>query len=125
MTLFATVKSCKFPVIFPVSREFGGRRVSARLRAPPRSLNCREIPPPVPRNTRKMPHFHDNSSTNRTAENALHARLQQAEVNVVTAVQRQVCDLFTIYQSAEFAARRLYQRRSAFYRHTFRERAYL
>jgi DNA-binding transcriptional LysR family regulator len=25
----------KFPVFFPVSREFGGRKVSARLRAPP------------------------------------------------------------------------------------------
>src|SRR6266852_9561298 len=34
----------KFPVKFPVSREFGQRKVSARLPSPPASLNCRETP---------------------------------------------------------------------------------
>ena len=52
-----------------------------------------------------------------------YTRLQQAKVNVVAAVQRQVFDFFTIYQSADFAARRLYQRRSAFHRDDVRCRA--
>jgi hypothetical protein len=41
-----------------------------------------------------------------------YARVQQAEVNVVAAVQRQILDLFPIYQSTHRAARRLYYRRS-------------
>jgi hypothetical protein len=42
-----TFKFKKFPVFFPVSREFSQRKVSARLHAPPCSLNCREIPAPL------------------------------------------------------------------------------
>jgi hypothetical protein len=57
----------KFPVIFPVSREFGRRKVSARLRAPPRSLHCRETPLAVRSNPRQCV-FRDYSQTNRTAE---------------------------------------------------------
>ena len=45
--------------VAPVSREFWRRRVSARLRAPPRSLECRESPPALLRNTRMMPVFRD------------------------------------------------------------------
>ena len=66
---FSRSKFRKFPVIFPVSREFSRRKVSARLRAPPASLNCREIPLHLPRNTRKMPVFRNISSSNRTGEN--------------------------------------------------------
>jgi hypothetical protein len=61
----------KFPVIFPVSREFGRRKVSARLRPPPVSLNCREIPPPVAENTRNTPVFRYCYQINRTGENGL------------------------------------------------------
>src|SRR5271154_2507095 len=39
--------------------------------SPPRSLNCREIPLALRRNTRIMPIFRDCSHTNRTAENGL------------------------------------------------------
>jgi hypothetical protein len=38
---------------------------------PPRSLDCREIPFALRRNTRIMPVFRDYSETNRTAENGL------------------------------------------------------
>jgi hypothetical protein len=49
----------KFPVFFPVSREFSQRRVSARLRAPPRSLKCREISLALRRNMRIVPVFRE------------------------------------------------------------------
>ncbi len=51
------VKFSKFPVIFPVSREFGQRRVSVRLRAPPDSLDCRETALNYGKKTRDMPVF--------------------------------------------------------------------
>src|SRR6202021_2532269 len=44
MSAFSRAKYRKSPVFFPVSNEFRQRRVSARLRAPPSILNCREIP---------------------------------------------------------------------------------
>src|ERR1700677_2401142 len=47
----------KFPVFFPVSRELDRRRVSARLRPPPRSLNCRENPQPFPPKYAKDAHI--------------------------------------------------------------------
>jgi CRISPR/Cas system-associated endonuclease Cas1 len=50
-------KSSKFPVKFPVSREFGQRKVSARLRPPPASLNSREIPPLFTPKSAKHAHF--------------------------------------------------------------------
>jgi hypothetical protein len=50
-------KSREFPVIFPVSREFRRRKVSARLRAPPRSLARREYLRFFHRNARNMPVF--------------------------------------------------------------------
>src|ERR1700690_2123218 len=39
---FSVLRITKFPVFFPVSRDFSRRRVSARLPAPPCSLECRE-----------------------------------------------------------------------------------
>src|ERR1700733_4926390 len=71
MVRFFGSKSRKFPVIFPVSREFGRRKVSARLRAPPRSLHCREFLPLFPAKCANMPVFSDFCATNRTAENGL------------------------------------------------------
>jgi hypothetical protein len=66
---FSRSKFRKFPVIFPVSREFSRRKVSARLRPPPYSLDCREFPLDLRRNTRNMPVFRDYFQTNRTGEN--------------------------------------------------------
>jgi hypothetical protein len=60
---FSRPKNRKFPVFFPVSREFSRRRVSARLRAPPDSLKCREIAPSFvqksPENS-AIPQFRNN-----------------------------------------------------------------
>ena len=50
---FWRAKLSKFLVIFLVSREFGQRRVSARLGAPPFSLDCREF------SSQFSPHFED------------------------------------------------------------------
>jgi hypothetical protein len=47
----------KFPVFFPVSREFHRRKVSARLRAPPRSPECREMLPSLPASSANYAHF--------------------------------------------------------------------
>jgi hypothetical protein len=47
----------KFPVKFPVSREFGQRKVSARLPPPPRSLGCRETRLHSSENRWKSPQF--------------------------------------------------------------------
>jgi len=52
---FSTSKFQKFPVIFPVSREFSRRKVSARLRAPPYSLRCRETRRRFRQNPSKWP----------------------------------------------------------------------
>jgi hypothetical protein len=68
---FSRPKVRKFPVFFPVSREFSRRKVSARLRAPPASLNCREFPLVLSRNVRIMPVFRDYSQANRTSVNGL------------------------------------------------------
>ena len=52
---FCRPQNCqKFPVKFPVSREFGQRRVSARLPPPPASLNRRET---CPGNKQRCPYF--------------------------------------------------------------------
>jgi hypothetical protein len=47
----------KIPVFFPVSREFVRRKVSARLRPPPVSLNRREVPPAFPTKYAKDAHI--------------------------------------------------------------------
>ena len=60
-----------FPVKFPVSREFGQRKVSARLSAPPHSLECREIRWAFPDNHAKSPPIFDFPSSNRTGDNGL------------------------------------------------------
>jgi hypothetical protein len=54
---FWTATFRKFPVFFPGSREFRGRMVSARLRPPPRSLDCRETPLHSSENRWKSPHL--------------------------------------------------------------------
>jgi hypothetical protein len=59
----------KFPVFFPVSREFGRRRVRARLGAPPRSLKCRGTLPCFGRNEPKLLVVRANSQADRIAEN--------------------------------------------------------
>ena len=52
----------KFPVFFPVSREFSRRRVSARLPAPPRSQGRRENRLLYHENCWKSPQFRNSSS---------------------------------------------------------------
>ena len=68
---FLGSKFRKFPVFFPVSREFWRRRVSARLRAPPASLNRRETASPFAAKYAKMPVFRNISSAKWTGENGL------------------------------------------------------
>src|SRR5580704_6446515 len=50
-----------FPVKFPVSREFGQRKVSARLPPPPPSLGCRETRLHSSENRAQSPQFCDSS----------------------------------------------------------------
>src|ERR1019366_8580040 len=59
---FCRPKFSKFPVKFPVSREFGKRKVSARLPAPPHSLKCREIRLDCSGNCRKWAQFRNSCS---------------------------------------------------------------
>ena len=52
---FWEAKFHKFPVVFPGSREFRRRMARARLRPPPRSLDCKETPLHSSGNPRKSP----------------------------------------------------------------------
>ena len=54
---FRGAKTREFPVFFPVSREFGRRMVSARLSAPPDSLDCREFLPLLSTKYANSAHF--------------------------------------------------------------------
>ena len=69
--VFGAPEFAKFPVKFPVSREFGQRKVSARLPAPPASLNCRETAPPFAPKCAKYARIRKFSSAKRTEENEL------------------------------------------------------
>src|SRR6266478_5335370 len=69
--VFRAPEFARFPVKFPVSREFGQRKVSARLPAPPASLNRRETAPPFAAKYAKMPVFCNISSAKWTGENGL------------------------------------------------------
>ncbi len=60
-----------FPVFSLLAGNFARRTVSARLRAPPRSLECREPFPPFSARYAEYAHFRDTPSTNWAGENGL------------------------------------------------------
>jgi hypothetical protein len=66
---FSIAKSGKLPVFFPVSREFSRRKVSARLRPPPRSLGCCELLQRFLKTPAKSPPIRGFLQPNRTREN--------------------------------------------------------
>src|ERR1700681_358127 len=66
---FRAPEFARFPVKFPVSREFGQRMVSARLPAPPASLNCRESARLFVAKYAKHAGISQSSSAKRTEEN--------------------------------------------------------
>jgi|HubBroStandDraft_2_1064218.scaffolds.fasta_scaffold461001_1 hypothetical protein len=99
---FSRSKSRKFPVFFPVSREFGGERLArdCALRQP--VLTAEKFCWSLSRNPRNMPVFRDISPKNRTAEKELliqkwgtfmtFLRSAHAQSGFQTGFRRMQCD---------------------------------
>src|SRR5580698_851743 len=83
MNAFLRAKSSKFPVFFPLSREFRQRGVSARLRALPCNLKQRNPPrhqaPPVQRTKQQSTAL---SSTVSVSVNMFSKKLEQRLVKL-------------------------------------------